>query len=254
MITQEEEGILAKLIRNGDKQALDKLVNANLRFVVSTAKKYQYAHPNLLLSDLINEGNIGLIEAAKRFDETKGFKFISYAVWWIRQAIMTYLNNNAIVHVPVNKSALATKVRKTQEKFEQKFEREATIEEVVDLMEEGTCAETVSDVLVSTLHAYSLNKPLGEDDEGTLMDTLSSKESSVMDNIEQSHKERTVKCLLNKLDKRENEVLTHFFGIGTEAKTLDDIAEMLDLSRERIRQLKESSLKKLKTYGGQIVF
>jgi len=247
LITAEEEAELAKLIREGDEAALDKLTKANLRFVVSVAKQYQ--NQGLNLSDLINEGNIGLIKAAQRFDETRGFKFISYAVWWIRQSVMQAIAEQArIVRLPLNKIGNITKINRTFAQLEQVHEREASIDEVAEVLD-ITSAEVKDALKISGRH-ISVDAPLSSDQESnTMLDLMSEKDSilnpdkalmaeSLRDEIERS---------FSTLSSREAEILRLYFGINCKAPlTLEEIGEEFVLTRERVRQIKEKALRKLK--------
>ena len=247
LITAEEEAELAKLIREGDEAALDKLTKANLRFVVSVAKQYQ--NQGLNLSDLINEGNIGLIKAAQRFDETRGFKFISYAVWWIRQSVMQAIAEQArIVRLPLNKIGNITKINRTFAQLEQVHEREASVDEVAEVLD-ITSAEVKDALKISGRH-ISVDAPLSSDAESsTMLDLMSEKNSilhpdkalmaeSLRDEIERS---------FSTLPSREAEILRLYFGINCKAPlTLEEIGEEFALTRERVRQIKEKALRKLK--------
>jgi len=247
LITAEEEAELAKLIREGDEAALDKLTKANLRFVVSVAKQYQ--NQGLNLSDLINEGNIGLIKAAQRFDETRGFKFISYAVWWIRQSVMQAIAEQArIVRLPLNKIGNITKINRTFAQLEQVHEREASVDEVAEVLD-ITSAEVKDALKISGRH-ISVDAPLSSDEESnTMLDLMSEKNSilnpdkalmaeSLRDEIERS---------FSTLPSREAEILRLYFGINCKAPlTLEEIGEEFALTRERVRQIKEKALRKLK--------
>ena len=247
LITAEEEAELAKLIREGDEVALEKLTKANLRFVVSVAKQYQ--NQGLNLSDLINEGNIGLIKAAQRFDETRGFKFISYAVWWIRQSIMQAIAEQArIVRLPLNKIGNITKINRTFAELEQIHEREPSVYEVADVLD-ITSAEVKDSLKIAGRHV-SVDAPLSSDQESnTMLDLMSEKDSilnpdkalmaeSLRDEIERS---------FSTLSFREAEILRLYFGINCKAPlTLEEIGEEFTLTRERVRQIKEKSLRKLK--------
>jgi len=247
LITAEEEAELAKLIRDGDKDALEKLTKANLRFVVSVAKQYQ--NQGLNLSDLINEGNIGLIKAAARFDETRGFKFISYAVWWIRQSIMQAIAEQArIVRLPLNKIGNITKINRTFAQLEQIHEREASVDEVAEILD-ITTAEVKDSLKISGRHV-SVDAPLSSDQESnTLLDVMSEKDS-----ILNPDKELMVESLRNEIERsfstlsyREAEILRLYFGINCKSPlTLEEIGEEFELTRERVRQIKEKALKKLK--------
>jgi RNA polymerase primary sigma factor len=247
LITAEEEAELAKLIREGDKIALEKLTKANLRFVVSVAKQYQ--NQGLNLSDLINEGNIGLIKAAQRFDETRGFKFISYAVWWIRQSIMQAIAEQArIVRLPLNKIGNITKINRTFAELEQLHEREPSADEVAEVLE-ITSAEVKDSLKISGRH-ISVDAPLSSDAESnTMLDVMSEKEG-----VLNPDKALMIESLRNEIERsfstlsfREAEILRLYFGINCKAPlTLEEIGEEFTLTRERVRQIKEKALRKLK--------
>jgi len=242
MITPEEETLLARKIRSGDKVALERLINANLRFVVSVAKQYQ--HQGLSLSDLINEGNLGLIKAAKRFDETKGFKFISYAVWWIRQSILQGLaEQGRLVRLPQNKIGTYNRTNKVFIAFEQEFEREPSAEELGKILE-MTEAE-VNNIIQSNMRHSSLDAPLQESEDGTFGDFLEGDYSSDSDSMKESLKEE-IKRVLSLLSPREAEVIAAFFGLyGDTGPTIEEIGKKYDLTKERIRQIKERAIKRL---------
>ncbi len=247
LITAEEEAELAALIRDGDKAALEKLTKANLRFVVSVSKQYQ--NQGLNLSDLINEGNIGLIKAAERFDETRGFKFISYAVWWIRQSIMQAIAEQArIVRLPLNKIGNITKINRTFSELEQVHEREPSIDEVAEMLD-ITVNEVKDSLRISGRH-ISVDAPLSSDEESTTMiDVLTEKEGTL-----NPDKQLMTESLRNEIERsfstlshREAEVLRMYFGIKLKTSlTLEEIGEEFELTRERVRQIKEKALRKLK--------
>jgi len=245
MISPEEEIVLAKKIREGDEQALDQLTRANLRFVVSVAKQYQ--NQGLTLPDLINEGNLGLIKAAKRFDETRGFKFISYAVWWIRQSIMQAISEHArIVRLPVNQLGSLTRINKAFTKLEQEFEREPSLEELAELTE--LTVDKISDAFRISTKQVSVDAPLLNGEESSLLDVLQNNEVAQADTImmNQSLKKEIEKSL-NVLDDKERDVITLFFGLESEQSyTLEEIGDKYNLSRERVRQIKEKALRKLR--------
>jgi len=247
LISPEEEVRLAKKIKQGDQSALEKLTKANLRFVVSVAKQYQ--NQGLSLPDLINEGNLGLIKAAQRFDETRGFKFISYAVWWIRQSILQALAEQArIVRLPLNKVGLTNKIQKAYSQLEQEFEREPSAEELAELL--GLELEEVSATLGSSARHISMDTPLAEGEDNTLVDILENPnaeranknidhDESLMQEIERSMKSLT---------ERQKEVICYFFGIGIDhPMTLEDIGEKFNLTRERVRQIKDKAITKMRT-------
>lgn len=247
MLTPDEEVMLARRIKEGDQQALERLVEANLRFVVSVAK--QYSHSKVPLNDLINEGNVGLIKAAKMFDETKGFKFISYAVWWIRQSIMDALNNNSrIVRIPANKIGELSKISHAVSAMEQKFEREPTTEELADFL--GVNIEDIKSAGTASIKQSSLDAPFDESEGGTLLDVLDNPDAVPAD-IMVSEKDSLrveLERLLSTLSERESEIIKQVFGIGYEyTQTLEDIADNLGLTRERVRQIKENALRKLRS-------
>ncbi len=245
MITADEEVELAQKIREGDQRALDKLVKANLRFVVSVAKQYQ--HQGLSLPDLINEGNLGLIKAAQRFDETRGFKFISYAVWWIRQAIMQAIAEQArIIRLPLNQIGSISKVKKEFSKLEQHFERPPSTEEIADSLEmtEGK----VSDIIANGARHVSTDAPVKEEEDFLLIDTLSDGDAPKTDRELMSDSlKREVERTLSILTDKEREILKMFFGIGmTNELTLEEISSRFSMSKERARQIKEKALKRLR--------
>lgn len=246
MLTPEEEAALAKRIRAGDQEALDRLTKANLRFVVSVAKQYQ--NQGLSLSDLINEGNVGLMKAAKRFDETKGFKFISYAVWWIRQSILqAIVEYSRIVRLPLNKVGSYNKVNEAFLSFVQEFEREPTHEELAELLE--MTPKEVANMLKGNGRHVSVDAPLsGEDGDSTMLDVISSDDDMSPDGslMEQSLKEE-VQQGLSILSPREVEVLSSYYGLnGQKSLTLEEIGELYGLTRERVRQIKERAIRRLR--------
>jgi RNA polymerase primary sigma factor len=247
MITAEEEAVLAARIRKGDQAALERLTKANLRFVVSVAKQYQ--NQGLSLPDLINEGNVGLIKAAHRFDETKGFKFISYAVWWIRQSILQALaEQSRIVRLPLNKVGLTNRISKAYAQLEQEFEREPTPEELATLLEVET--EEVAATLGIAARHVSIDQPIFDGEEGTLVDIMenhnavSTDNKLVMDVSMQTEIERT----LSILTPRQREVICYYFGLGIDHPlSLEDIGHRFNLTRERVRQIKDKAITRLKT-------
>jgi RNA polymerase primary sigma factor len=247
LITAEEEVELAKKIKVGDEAALDKMVRSNLRFVVSVSKQYQ--NQGLSLPDLINEGNLGLIKAAQRFDETRGFKFISYAVWWIRQSILQALAEQArIVRLPLNKIGSINKVNKVFSKLEQKFEREPTHDEIADNL--GVLPEDVKDSIRNTGKHISMDAPLlsSEDDAGNMYEVLTSEDNPKPDGSLLSESLRKeIERALSTLSSREADVLRLYFGLhGGPAMTLEEIGERFALTRERVRQIKEKAIRRLK--------
>jgi len=246
LITPEEEVKLATLIKQGDQQALDRLTKANLRFVVSVAKQYQ--NQGLSLPDLINEGNLGLIKAAQRFDETRGFKFISYAVWWIRQSILQSLaEQSRIVRLPLNKVGLTNRIQKAYSQLEQQFEREPSAEELAELLDMDL--EEVTATLGINARHVSMDSPLSEGEESTLIDVLENPNADKTDN-ELDHVESLkteIDRSLKTLTERQKEVICFFFGIGVDhPMSLEDIGEKFSLTRERVRQIKDKAITKLR--------
>ncbi|TMI86127.1 MAG: RNA polymerase sigma factor RpoD/SigA [Bacteroidetes bacterium] len=247
LITPEEEVKLARLIKQGDQKALDRLTKANLRFVVSVAKQYQ--NQGLSLPDLINEGNLGLIKAAQRFDETRGFKFISYAVWWIRQSILQALaEQSRIVRLPLNKVGLTNRIQKAYSQLEQEYEREPSAEELATLLEMDI--EEVSATLGISARHVSVDTPLAEGEDNTLLDVLENP-NAVMADMELDHTESLkveIERSLKTLTERQKEVICYFFGIGVDhPMSLEDIGEKFSLTRERVRQIKDKAITKLRT-------
>jgi RNA polymerase primary sigma factor len=247
LVTAEEEVELAKKIRKGDKEALETLIKANLRFVVSVAKQYQ--NQGLSLPDLINEGNLGLIKAAQRFDETRGFKFISYAVWWIRQSILQSLAEQArIVRLPLNKIGSITRINKTFNRLEQEYQREPTAEEVAFLLETST--ESVEDALKVSSHHVSMDAPIYEDEISNLYDVLLNEDSLSPDkgliNVSLC---KEIERTLGTLAEREADVIRYYFGLSGKAQhTLEEIGDEFGLTRERVRQIKEKTIKKMRNH------
>lgn len=245
MISTDEETELARRIHHNDHDALERLVKANLRFVVSVAKQYQ--GQGLGLIDLINEGNVGLITAAQRFDETRGFKFISYAVWWIRQSILQALaENSRIVRLPSNQVGYVSKVYRFYNHFVQDNERAPSIEEIAEAL--NLEPEKVNSALISAGKHISMDAPLVEDEDSCLLDLLTNNDSTEETDsglVSESLKEEVARAL-SSLPQREAEILRMFFGIGTPALSLDEIGTKLDLSRERVRQIKEKGLSVLR--------
>lgn len=244
LVTPEEEVELAQRIRQGDQQALEKLTRANLRFVVSVAKQYQ--NQGLSLPDLINEGNLGLIKAAEKFDETRGFKFISYAVWWIRQSILQALaEQSRIVRLPLNQVGSLNKINKALSKFEQDNERQPSNEELSDIL--GVPKEKVADTLRVSGRHVSVDAPFVEGEDNSLLDVLPNDDSPMADNGlvgESLHTE--IERALSTLTDREREIVKYFFGIGCQEMTLEEIGEKFGLTRERVRQIKEKAIRRLK--------
>ncbi len=247
LIRPEEEVQLAIQIKNGDQQALDRLVKSNLRFVVSVAKQYQ--NQGLTLSDLINEGNLGLIKAALRFDETKGFKFISYAVWWIRQSILQALaEQSRIVRLPLNKVGLTNKISKAYQQLEQEYEREPNAQELA-LFLDMPIEEVIATMSLGFRHV-SMDSPIADGEGGTLMDlmenTNASRTDEKLEHFESLHVE--IARSLQTLSDRQKAVLCFFFGIGVDhALSLEDIGTRFNLTRERVRQIKDKAINKLQS-------
>ncbi|MEL7586077.1 MAG: RNA polymerase sigma factor RpoD/SigA [Prolixibacteraceae bacterium] len=247
LLSAEREVELAKRIRKGDQQALEELIKANLRFVVSVSKQYQ--NQGLSLPDLINEGNLGLIKAAQRFDETRGFKFISYAVWWIRQSILQALAEQArIVRLPLNKIGSINKINRTFSKLEQEFQREPTPDEVANILE--TSSDVVEDAMKVSSHHVSMDAPLRDEDDNSLYDIMLNNESPSPDNVLITNSLRKeIERTLSTLGEREAEIIKYYFGLnGYPQHTLEEIGEVFGLTRERVRQIKEKSIKKLKNH------
>ena len=245
LVNAEEEVELARRIRKGDQQALNKLVRANLRFVVSVSKQYQ--NQGLSLPDLINEGNLGLIKAAQRFDETRGFKFISYAVWWIRQSILQALAEQArIVRLPLNKIGSINRINRTFSDLEQKFEREPSVQEIAQVLE--IAPEEVKESLKSSIRHVSMDAPITQDDEGNLYDILLSPDSPPPDKgLVTDSLRKEIERALSTLTYREANIIRFYFGLsGKHALTLEEIGEEFNLTRERVRQIKEKAIKRLK--------
>ncbi|HLT08157.1 MAG TPA: RNA polymerase sigma factor RpoD/SigA [Cyclobacteriaceae bacterium] len=245
LLTADEEVVLAKRIREGDQLALEKLTKANLRFVVSVAKQYQ--NQGLSLGDLINEGNLGLIKAAQRFDETRGFKFISYAVWWIRQSILQALaEQSRIVRLPLNRVGSLNKISKTFSELEQKFEREPSPEELAEVLE-VTAGEVVDTMKISGRHV-SMDAPFVQGEENSLLDVLENDgEVKPDDGLMNDSLRKEVQRALSTLTQREADVITLYFGLnGEHAMTLEEIGEKFNLTRERVRQIKEKAIRRLR--------
>lgn len=244
MISVEEEVALAQRIKEGDQEALEKLTKANLRFVVSVAKQYQ--NQGLSLPDLINEGNLGLIKAAQKFDETRGFKFISYAVWWIRQSILQAIaEQSRLVRMPLNQVGSANKTNKMLNRFEQKNERRPSLEEIaeeIDLPEE----KIIDAMKVSTRHV-SMDAPISDDADNSLLDILPNNNAPATDSelVQESLKEEIGRTLQT-LGERERSVIEAFFGINQPELTLEEIGDRFGLTRERVRQIKEKAIRRLR--------
>jgi RNA polymerase primary sigma factor len=247
LISPEEEVKLAIRIKQGDQKALEKLTKANLRFVVSVAKQYQ--NQGLTLPDLINEGNLGLIKAAQRFDETRGFKFISYAVWWIRQSILQALaEQSRIVRLPLNKVGLTNRIQKAYSQLEQEFEREPSAEELAEMLELDI--EEVSSTLGIGGRHVSVDTPLSEGEDNTLLDVLENHNAERAEtNIEHTESlTQEINRSMQSLTERQKEVICFFFGIGVDhPMSLEDIGQRFNLTRERVRQIKDKAITKLRT-------
>ena len=244
LITVEEEVELAQRIRKGDQRALEKLTRANLRFVVSVAKQYQ--NQGLSLPDLINEGNLGLIKAAEKFDETRGFKFISYAVWWIRQSILQALaEQSRIVRLPLNQVGSLNKINKAFSRFEQENERRPSPEELADSLD--LPAEKVADTLRVSGRHISVDAPFVEGEDNSLLDVLVNDDSPIADRTLINESLSTeVERALSTLTERERDIIKLFFGINTQDMTLEEIGEKFGLTRERVRQIKEKAIRRLR--------
>jgi RNA polymerase primary sigma factor len=245
LITAEEEVILAKKIKDGDQNALEKLTRANLRFVVSVAKQYQ--NQGLSLPDLINEGNLGLIKAARRFDETRGFKFISYAVWWIRQSILQALaEQSRIVRLPLNQVGSLNKINKAYSKLEQQFEREPSAEELAEILD--LPIDKVSDTMKVSGRHVSMDAPFANGEESSLLDVLVNLDSPKADfGLMNESLSKEIDRALSTLTERERDVVKLFFGIGlNHGLTLEEIGDKFDLTRERVRQIKEKAIRRLR--------
>jgi len=244
LLTVDEEVELSQRIRKGDRQALDKLVRANLRFVVSVAKQYQ--NQGLSLPDLINEGNVGLIKAAEKFDETRGFKFISYAVWWIRQTILQALaEQSRIVRLPLNQVSAVNKISKAMTKFEQENERKPSPDELAEIVNE--LPEKISDSLRASGRHVSVDAPFVEGEENSLLDVMVNADSPMADKelVKESLNTEIARAL-NMLNDRERDIVEMSFGINHQEMTLEEIGERFGLTRERVRQIREKAIRKLR--------
>lgn len=244
LITVDEEVELSRRIREGDDRALDKLVRANLRFVVSVAKQYQ--NQGIPLPDLIDEGNIGLIKAARKFDETRGFKFISYAVWWIRQSILQAIaDQSRIVRLPLNQVGSLNKINKLVSQFEQDHQRRPSPEEVAELLD--VPAEKVGDTLMVSGRHVSVDAPFADGEDNTMLDTMAADDTpDTDDNLLLESLRREIDRVLTHLDARERDIVRMSFGIGCNEMSLDEIASKFDLTRERVRQIREKAIRRLK--------
>lgn len=244
LVSVEEEVELARRIREGDRRALDKLTRANLRFVVSVAKQYQ--NQGLALPDLIDEGNLGLIKAAQKFDETRGFKFISYAVWWIRQSIHQALaEQSRMVRLPLNQVGSLNKIGKALNRFEQQHLRRPSPEELAEHLD--VPADKIADTLKVAGRHVSVDAPFAEGEDNSLLDVLANNDTpSTDDGLNRESLSKEIERVLSQLPERDREVLKMFFGIGCREMTLEEIANEFDLTRERVRQIKEKAIRKLK--------
>ncbi len=258
LLTADEEVELAQQIRKGDRKALERLTKANLRFVVSVAKQYQ--NKGLSLPDLINEGNLGLIKAAERYDETRGFKFISYAVWWIRQSILQAIaEQSRIVRLPLNQVGSVYRIARELNKFEQENERKPSVEEMADRID--LPEEKIAEAMKINTHHVSMDAPFADGEDNSLLDFLPNTDSPSTDNVLDQESLRTeIGRVLDVLNDREQKVIKAFFGIGMQEMTLEEIGDKYNLTRERVRQIKEKAIRRLryntksktlKTYLGQ---
>lgn len=244
LITVDEEVELAQKIKQGDQASLDKLVSANLRFVVSVAKQYQ--NQGLSLPDLIDEGNLGLIKAAQKFDETRGFKFISYAVWWIRQSILQALaEQSRIVRLPLNQVGSLNKIGKALQRFEQENERRPSPAELAEQLD--VPVEKIADTMKVSGRHVSVDAPFVDGEDNSLLDVLPNEDSPMADSsLTQESLSKEVNRALEQLNPRERDILKMFFGIGCQEMTLEEIGAKFDLTRERVRQIKEKAIRRLK--------
>ncbi len=251
LVSVDEEVELARRIHDGDRKALERLVKANLRFVVSVAKQYQ--NQGLSLPDLINEGNVGLIKAAEKFDETRGFKFISYAVWWIRQSILQAIaEQSRMVRLPLNQIGSANKINKELNKFEQEFERRPSAEEISERTDMPQ--DKINDVLTVGSHHVSVDAPFTDGEENTLLDTMASNDSTMADKELVAESLRTeINEILKCLSEKERNILKAFFGINMNEMTLDEIGTKYGLTRERVRQIKEKAIRQLRNNTNNIL-
>jgi RNA polymerase primary sigma factor len=248
LITVEEEVELAQRIKAGDRAALEKLTRANLRFVVSVAKQYQ--NQGLSLPDLINEGNLGLIKAAEKFDETRGFKFISYAVWWIRQSILQALaEQSRIVRLPLNQVGSLNKINKAFAKFEQEFERRPSPQELAERLD--IPVEKITDTMKVSGRHISVDAPFVEGEDNSLLDVMINDDSPDADRslINESLSQEIERVLVHALSERERDIIKKFFGLGVPEMTLEEIGDEFGLTRERVRQIKEKAIRKLKPHS-----
>lgn len=258
LLTADEEVELAQQIKKGDRKALERLTKANLRFVVSVAKQFQ--NKGLSLPDLINEGNLGLIKAAEKYDETRGFKFISYAVWWIRQSILQAIaEQSRIVRLPLNQVGSVNRIARELNKFEQENERKPSVEEMADRID--LPEEKIAEAMKINTHHVSMDAPFADGEDNSLLDFLPNTDSPSTDNVLDQESLRTeIGRVLDVLNDREQKVIKAFFGIGMQEMTLEEIGDKYNLTRERVRQIKEKAIRRLryntksktlKTYLGQ---
>ena len=244
LLTTEQEVELAQKIRKGDKKALEKLCKANLRFVVSVAKQYQ--NQGLSLPDLINEGNLGLIKAAEKFDDTRGFKFISYAVWWIRQSILQAIaEQSRLVRLPLNQVGSVTRIMKEAYKFEQEYERKPSINDMAELID--MTEDKIADAMNANSHEVSVDAPFVNGEEGSIVDSMTNPDYPTTDNELVKESLRTeVERMIKLLGDREQKVIKAFFGIGEPELTLEEIGVKYNLTRERVRQIKEKAIRRIR--------
>lgn len=244
LLTLEQEKEIGAKVKLGDKKAINKLVTSNLRFVVSVAKQYQGQGIDLI--DLINEGNIGLLEAAQRYDVDKGFKFISYAVWWIRQSIVSALSGQSrMIRLPSNQVYNISKINKTIAEFEQKYERKPSDEELENIL--GIPAEKISYILSASSKIVSTDSPLKDEEEGTLIDIIPNKNSPLADSaFDHESDDKKIALILRRMSHREHDILRMFFGLGCNSMTLENIGKKFGLTSERVRQVKDNAIKSLK--------
>ncbi|MBS3768906.1 MAG: RNA polymerase sigma factor RpoD/SigA [Bacteroidales bacterium] len=244
LLTPDEEVELAQRIKKGDKTALEKLTRANLRFVISVAKQYQFQ--GLSLPDLINEGNLGLIKAAERFDETKGFKFISYAVWWIRQSILQAIaEQSRVVRLPLNKVGSINKLHKAYAKLEQENDRTPTYEELAEMVD--LPKEKVEKTLQLSGKSLSMDAPFDDDEDGSLLDVMENSDAPEADGTLMNESlSREIERTLSVLPEKEKAVIKYFFGLGVQEMSLEEIGQKLNLTRERVRQIKEKGIRRLR--------
>jgi len=253
LLTTEEEVALAQRIKEGDQAALDKLVRANLRFVVSVAKQYQ--NQGLSLQDLINEGNLGLVKAAQRFDETRGFKFISYAVWWIRQSILQAVAEQArIIRLPMNQVGAMAKMKKVASMLEQKLERKPTVKEIAAEMDMSE--DKVEQLMGLNSRTVSTDAPLDDEEDANFLDVFVAADEEQTDaRVEQESTSKAIRNSLDMLSEKERTIICMYFGLGTSREySLEEIAMKLDISRERTRQIRDRALKRLKSEPNSPLF